>query len=79
MLAKGRDEDIIHQRGAILHRMLRYNDALLEFESFIKLDPKNAIGHNYIGLCRAQLGDYQIAIQAYKTSIKCDENFREAK
>jgi len=59
--------------------MSRYGEALVDFETFLKLEPNNALGHNYVGLCRAQLGDYEIALQAYKSSIKLDPKFREAK
>ena len=52
-----RDADILHQRGSVLHRLGEFKLAAAEFEAFVRREPGHAVGWNYVGLCRAQLGD----------------------
>mmetsp|Transcript_69499 Transcript_69499/g.139865 ORF Transcript_69499/g.139865 Transcript_69499/m.139865 type:complete len:343 (+) Transcript_69499:248-1276(+) len=44
----------------------------------VKVEPGHAIGWNYVGLCRAQLGDTALAFKAYERAIALDRKFKEA-
>lgn len=73
-----RDDDLWHQRGAVLHRAKDYAAALVCFETFVRLDPAHAVGWNFVGLCRAQLGDVGLALGAYERAAALNPSFKEA-
>ena len=51
------DPDIWHQRGTVLHRLKDFKAGAKDFERFVAVEADHAIGWNYVGLCRSQLGD----------------------
>jgi len=73
-----RDDDLWHQKGAVLHRLKDFQAALPCFETLVRLDPSHAMGWNYVGLCRAQLGDVGLALGAYERAASLDPKFKEA-
>ena len=73
------DADIRSQRGSVLHRLKDFKLAILEFDLFVLQEPASAVGWNYVGLCRAQLGDLDLAFGAYRHALELDPKFKEAK
>ena len=72
------DVDIWHQRGTVLHKMKDFEKAAADFERFVASEPGSAIGWNYVGLCRSQLGELAVAFAAYERATTLDPAFKEA-
>jgi Tfp pilus assembly protein PilF len=41
-------------------------------------EPNHSIGWNYVGLCRAQLGDVDLALRAHERAVAIEPDFKEA-
>jgi tetratricopeptide (TPR) repeat protein len=54
------------------------NDAYIEFQKAIDLNPKNKTALNYLGLISASFEKYDEAISYYKRAIKADPDYSDA-
>lgn len=66
------------QRGYILHRRSRYQEALREYEKAIKLDPQNHEAYFFRGLTLTKMGEYDRAITDFKAVIELRADFADA-
>ena len=60
------------QEAACLFYARRYDEAIRQFEQFIKLEPGLGFAHTILGYAYASKGLYQEAIAEYKKSISLD-------
>ncbi|MBI4653978.1 MAG: tetratricopeptide repeat protein [Nitrospirae bacterium] len=78
--------DIEDVRNAEVHYKLgisylaeqRLNDAFIEFQKAIKLDPEDKNSMNALGLVSTEFEKYDEAISYYKRAIAIDPNYSEA-
>jgi type IV pilus biogenesis/stability protein PilW len=56
----------------------RLNEAFIEFQKALKLNPKNKETLNYLGYISARFNKYDDAIAYYKKAISIDPNYSEA-
>jgi tetratricopeptide (TPR) repeat protein len=57
----------------------RYSEALVEIESALKAEPKNAVFLKNKGFALREQGKYKEAVQAYVDSLKINPELNEAK
>jgi len=68
----------LHMLGLSYLRQDRLQDAFLEFQKSIQVNPRNKESHNMLGLVYTRLGQYDRAIESYNTAIEIDPEFSEA-
>lgn len=61
-----------YNKGVVLIRDEKYEEALPYFEKAVKLDKNFAFAWDNIGICNRRLGNYEKAVKAYKRSIEID-------
>lgn len=66
------------QRGYILHRKSRFQEALGEYGKAIRLDPKNHEAYFFRGLTLIKTGEYDKAIRDFETVIELRDDFADA-
>ncbi len=55
------------------------NRAAMFMEQAVKADPQNAANHLRLGIARQQLGDWTLAIEAYRAALTIDPTIAEAR
>jgi tetratricopeptide (TPR) repeat protein len=67
-------------KGIYKYNNLEYSDAILEFNSAIKLNPYQPISYYYRGKARQELNDFQGSMKDFNTAIKLNpddyENYK---
>jgi tetratricopeptide (TPR) repeat protein len=58
------------KRGLAYYSMLKFDEALPDFDAARKLDPKDHIAHNNLGLVHTVKGDYAKAVTAFDEGIR---------
>src|SRR5712671_4408349 len=58
------------KRGLAYYSMLKFDEALPDFDAARKLDPKDHIAHNNLGLVYTVKGDYAKAVTAFDEGIR---------
>jgi predicted Zn-dependent protease with MMP-like domain len=53
----GDDVDVLLERGVALFELLRWDDARVQLEQVLELDPEEAWAHHYLGLVAERAGD----------------------
>lgn len=59
-------------RGLTYYRLAKYNKAIVDFETALKITPKNAYAFNNRGLTYEKLGKRALAIRDYRAALKID-------
>ena len=59
-------------RGLTYYRMAKYNKAIADFNTALKIVPKNAYAYNNRGLTHEKMGNRALAIRDYRTALKID-------
>ena len=79
-MARMRDPDrwILFQYCQVLEHFGEHEAALKVMEDAIRRDPQNAGFHHRRGRIAEELGDKQLAINEYETSVKLDPDFYES-
>ena len=50
----------------------KYQEAAVDFDKAIELDPKNGAAHYYKGMCRIYLGDNKMAVEEFNYVLDLD-------
>jgi peptidoglycan/xylan/chitin deacetylase (PgdA/CDA1 family)/uncharacterized caspase-like protein len=61
-------------RGTVLFREKRYEEALAEFEEAARLDPRSALAANNVGFTHYRLGDMEKAVSWFEKTLALDAN-----
>ncbi|CAM9274638.1 unnamed protein product [Scytosiphon promiscuus] len=77
-LFKGRDPDVLHQRGMVYHKLGYFSRAVSDFSEVVKSTVDSKTDWNMIALCRGQLGEPEAAEEAYRRALAIDPSFKEA-
>lgn len=59
-------------RGLTYYRLAKYHKAIADFDTAIKILPKNAYAYNNRGLTYEKLGKRKLAIRDYRMALKID-------
>lgn len=59
-------------RGFTYYRLAKYQKAIADFDTAIKILPKNAYAYNNRGLTYEKLGKRELAIRDYRMALKID-------
>jgi tetratricopeptide (TPR) repeat protein len=59
-------------RGFTYYRMAKYKKALADFNTALRIVPKNAYAYNNRGLTYEKLGKRELAIRDYRAALKID-------
>ncbi len=62
------------QRGLLLEKMVRYEEAMKDYKTAVKLDPKEGKAYYRMGTIYEKDGKYKEAIDSYTNAIKCYPN-----
>ena len=57
-------------RGALFQRLERYEEARVDLERGLALDPNRPAAHSNLGVCRAALGDHAGAVASYSQALE---------
>ncbi|MDH3232964.1 MAG: tetratricopeptide repeat protein [Alphaproteobacteria bacterium] len=59
-------------RGLTYYRMAKYSKAIADFNTALKIVPKNAYAYNNRGLAHEKMGNRALAIRDYRAALKID-------
>jgi len=59
-------------RGLTYYRLAKYNKAIADFNTALKIVPKNAYAFNNRGLAHEKMGNRVLAIRDYRAALKID-------
>lgn len=75
-LSKNREDiNALAEKGAILKRMQRYEDALKVYDKIIEIEPTSGWGYYAKGWCFELMGNGAEAMKYYDTGIDIDRNY----
>jgi glycosyltransferase involved in cell wall biosynthesis len=64
--------------GNLLKAVGDFNNAIIAYETTLKIDPNFAIGHYNLGMTFKAMNLFTDAINSYKKAIQCNSNYAEA-
>lgn len=70
--------DCLNQRGLVFYQAKDFLRALLDFRQAHRSGMSSPQLMNHIGLCEGQLGEVAASIEAHRSAVRMDENFKEA-
>ena len=68
----------ILEKADILYVRKLYDDAIVEYRKALKIDPKDSVTHNKLGMAYQQLQKPGAAKKSYEQAIKLNPNYVEA-
>jgi tetratricopeptide (TPR) repeat protein len=78
-LGTARDAEVYNRLGIALRRQNQISEAILMYETALKLNGKNAGVHFNLGKAHEAAGDTQAATISYQTALTLDSTLEEAK
>lgn len=69
---------LLERKGDVLMARKQYRDAIETYSNLLRLDRKNAVVHNKLGIAYHQLLQFGAARSSYERAIKFNKNYAEA-
>ena len=75
LISEGNLAKAYYNRGIAYEKKGEYDRAIADYDTAIKLNPKNATAYNNRGIAYSKKGEYDRAIADYDTAIKLNPNY----